>query len=58
MAECQFVVVFVVEDIEEVAVEGVDVLYFGEVVEDVGQFLVDGVLAEFDLGGGRGTLRM
>ena len=58
VAECQFVVVFVVEDIEEVAVEGVDVLYFGEVVEDVGQFLVDGVLAEFDLGGGRGTLRM
>ena len=58
MSKSQFVVVFVVEDIEEVAVEGVDVLYFGEVVQDVGQFLVDGVLAEFDLGGGRGTLRM
>ena len=58
MSKSQFVVVFVVEDIEEVAVEGVDVLYFGEVVQDVGQFLVDGVLAEFDLGGGRSTLRM
>lgn len=31
----QLEMVFVVEDVEKVAVEGVDVFYFGEVVEDV-----------------------
>lgn len=35
MSQGQFVMVLIVEDIEEIAVEGVDVLYFGEVIEDV-----------------------
>lgn len=35
MSQCQFIMVLIVEDIEEVAVEGVNVFYFGEVIEDV-----------------------
>ena len=50
--------VLVVKDIEEISVEGVDVFNLGEVVEDVGETFVDGVLAELDLGEGGYTLRM
>lgn len=35
MPQGQFVVVLIIEDVEEVAVEGVDVLDFGEIIEDV-----------------------
>lgn len=38
MAQGQFVVVLIVEDVEEVTVEGMDVLHLGEVLEDVEQF--------------------
>lgn len=41
--------IFIVKNIEEVSVEGVDVFNFGEVLEDVDETFVDGVLAEFDL---------
>lgn len=36
MTQCKFIVIFVVEYVKEVAVEGVDILDFGEVFEDVG----------------------
>lgn len=58
MPQGEFVVVFIVEHVEQVRVEGVDVLHLREVVEDVEQTLSDRVLAEFDLGVRRGTLRM
>lgn len=50
--------VLIVEDVEEVSVEGVDVFDFGEVVEDVDESFVDGVLAELDLNVGGGTFLM
>ena len=40
MTEGQLVMVLVVEDIEEVAVEGMDVFDFGEVLEHVGDFFI------------------
>lgn len=46
MAKCQFVMVLVVEDIEQIGIEGVDVFYFGEMLEGVSQFFRNGVLAE------------
>lgn len=56
MSQCQFVVVLIVEDVEEVAVEGVDVFDFREVVQNVEEAFVDGVLAELDLGWWEGVL--
>lgn len=56
--ECQFVMVLVIENVEEVSIEGVDVFYLGEVVEDVSEAFDDCLLAEFDLGEEGGTLRM
>lgn len=55
MTEGQFVMVFVVEDIEEVAVKGVNVFDFGEVFEDVGDFFVEGLLAELDFAHVKGS---
>ncbi len=52
MSEGEFVMVLIVEDVEKVAVEGVDVFHLREILEDVQQFLVDGVLAKLDLGEG------
>lgn len=49
MAEGQLVMVLIIEDIEEVAVERVDVLNFGEVFEDIIEFFVESLLAELDL---------
>ena len=40
MAEGEFVMVLVIQDVEEVAVEGVDVFDLGEVFEDVVEFFV------------------
>jgi hypothetical protein len=54
----QLVMVLIIEDIEEIAVEGMDVFHLGEVIEDVGQSLRDAVLAELDLNGEGSTLRM
>lgn len=54
----KFVVVFIVEHVEEVRVEGVDVLHLREVVQNVQQTLSDRVLAEFDLTISWSTLRM
>ena len=50
--------IFIVKNIEEVSVEGVDVFNFGEVLEDVDETFVDGVLAEFDLNERGDTFRM
>jgi hypothetical protein len=49
VAESDFVMVSVVDDVDEVCVEGVDVVEFGEVVEDFTEAFVDGFSAEFDL---------
>ena len=51
MTQCEFVVIFIIENVEEVTIKGMDVLDFGEVIEDVGESLVNGVLAEFYLSG-------
>lgn len=47
--------VLVVEDIEEVAVERVDVFDFGEVLEHVGDFFIEGLLAELDFAHVKGS---
>jgi hypothetical protein len=36
MSQGQFVVVLIIQNIEEIAIEGMDVFDFGEVVQDVG----------------------
>lgn len=48
MTKGEFVMVLVIEYVEEIAVEGMDVFDFGEVFEDVEEFLVKSFLAEFD----------
>lgn len=58
MTQCQLVVVLVIEDVEEVSVEGMNIFDFGEVVKDVDEAFIDGVLAELDLDEVRVTLRM
>jgi hypothetical protein len=50
--------ILVIEHIEKIPVERMDVLYFGEIIEDVDETLADGLMAKFDLSGGRDTLRM
>lgn len=49
MSEGQLVMILVVEHIEEIPVEWMDVLYFWEIIKDVNQFLIDGVLAKLNL---------
>ena len=51
MTKSKFVVIFIIENVEEVTIKGMDVLDFGEVVEDVCESLVNGFLAEFYLSG-------
>ena len=58
MSQGQLEVILVVENVEEVAVERMDVLYFGEVVEDVSKTFVDCVLTEFYLSGQECTFRI
>jgi hypothetical protein len=48
--ECQLVVIFVIQHVDKVAVERMDLFDLGELLEDAGQLLADGVLAEFYLG--------
>jgi hypothetical protein len=49
MSKGQFVMILVVKDIKQVAVERMDVLDFGEVLQNVGDLFVKGLLAELDL---------
>jgi hypothetical protein len=50
--------VLIVENIEEISVEGVDVLNLREVVQNVHQLLHNDFLAELDLNKAGLTLRM
>lgn len=49
MAKRDFVMVSVVDDVDEIGVEGVNVVKFGETVEELTEPFVDGFSAEFDL---------
>lgn len=42
--------VLVIENVEKVSVEGVNILNFWEILKNVYQLFIDGVLAEFNLG--------
>lgn len=48
MTKGEFVMVLVIEYVEEITVEGMNVFDFGKVFEDVEEFLVKSFLAEFD----------
>ena len=49
MPESQLVVVSIVKDVHEIGVERVDVIQFGEPIDDASQLFVYGLLHEFDL---------
>lgn len=49
MSECQFIVVFIVEYIDKVSVEGMDFLNLRERIEDVSEPIVYGLLTKFNL---------
>lgn len=49
MAQSQFIMVLVVEHVEQISIEGMDILNFREMLQSIAQFLRDGVLAELDL---------
>lgn len=46
MTQGKLVVVFVVEYVEQVSIEGMNIFNFREVLKCIDQFLRDGVLAE------------
>lgn len=41
--------ILIVEHVEEVPIEGMDVLNLREIIKDVDQLLIDNLLAKFDL---------
>lgn len=49
MSKCDFVMILVVDDVDEIGIEGVDVVELGEVVKDFGELLMDILTAELDL---------
>lgn len=49
MSQSQFVMVLVVEHVEQISVERVNILDFREMLQSITQFFGDGVLAELDL---------
>jgi hypothetical protein len=49
MPQSQLVVVLVIKHIKQIAIERVDVLDLGEVLQDVCNFFIQSLLAELDL---------
>lgn len=49
MTEGKFVMVLIIEDVDEVSVERMDLLNLGELFKNTGESIVDGFFTEFDL---------
>lgn len=48
VAQGDFVMIFVVDDVDKVSIEGVDIVELGEAFEDFGEFFMDVFTGELD----------